>query len=314
MTQSSPITEAEFGPFRLLRRIGEGAMGEVLLAEDPKTNKQIAIKRPWVRLEADPKAIKRFEREAKAASSVEHPNICRIFDFGRIDKRHYITMEFIDGVDLATWVQNQAELEPVRVVKLIRKVALGLHAIHETGIVHRDMKPANIMIKPNEEPVITDFGMANLTDTAIGVSRLTPAGAMVGTPAYMSPEQILAEQDRYCPASDLYSLGIILYELLCGWPPFSGSLATILGTIVSERPADLQIHLPDLDEGLNAICQKALEKEPVDRFQTGEEFAAAIDGWLSGSQASAEPISSASGDAEPEKDGRFSRILRSIFK
>ena len=313
MNQTAPHKETEFGPYRLIRRIGEGAMGEVLLAEDPQTERQIAIKRPWVKLEADPKAIKRFEREAKAASSIDHPNICRVFDFGRIDKRHYIAMEFIDGVNLATWVQNQGDLEPARVLRLVRKAALGLHAIHETGIVHRDMKPANIMIKPNEEPVITDFGMANLTDTAIGVSRLTPAGAMVGTPAYMSPEQILAEADRYCPASDLYSLGIILYELLCGWPPFSGSLATILGTIVAERPADLQVHDPTIDEGLNAICQKALEKEPADRFQTGQEFAAAIDEWLEGRS-----FESSSDDApdpaSAEKDGRFSRILRSIFK
>ena len=317
MPEPGQIDECEFGPYRLIRRVGEGAMGEVLQAVDPKTGSEIAIKRPWTKLEADPKAIRRFEREAKAASSVNHPNICRVLDFGRIDNRHYIAMELIDGMDLARWVQEQPQLDPVRAANLVRKVALGLQAIHATGVVHRDLKPANIMIKPNEEPVVTDFGMANLMDTAIGVSRLTPAGAMVGTPAYMSPEQILAEHEKYCPASDLYSLGIIFYELLCGWPPFSGSLATILGTIVSEPPPEIQVHVPELDANLNRLVQKALNKEPEDRYQSGQEFANAIDDWLTNAGPISAPAPEPSAGTEPSTEPvsrKLSRMLKSLFK
>lgn len=295
-------------------------MGEVFLAIDPKSGSQIALKRPWFKLEADPKAIKRFEREAKAASSIQHPNICKVYDFGRVADRHFITMEYIDGLNLAHWVQDHPHIPPSRALRLIKLIALGLDAIHAAGVIHRDLKPANIVMTADENPIITDFGMANLIDNATAGSRLTPAGAMIGTPAYMSPEQILADQERFCPASDLYSLGIIMYELLCGWPPFSGSLATILGTIVSEPPPDLQVHSADLDPSLNEICQKALGKEPADRFQTGEQFAAAIDQWQAAHSESHADGSSGESSENPhaaegtDRSGRITRMIRSLFK
>lgn len=321
MTEPDHIEGTEFGPYTLIRRIGEGAMGEVLLATDNEAKRQVALKRPWARLEADRSAIRRFEREAAAIAVVNHPGICRMYDFGRVDGRNYIAMELIEGENLGTWVQKQPELEAPRALRIIQKTALALSAMHDAGVIHRDLKPANIMIRSDESPVITDFGMASLIQNAFEGSRITPIGAVVGTPAYMSPEQILCEEDRYCPASDLYSLGVILYELLSGWPPFSGSLATMLGAIVAEPPADLQIHVQSLDAGLNTICQKALEKETEDRFQSGQEFAQAIETYLSEQPESA-TSAPATDPKEPEnppetpppkQETRLIRVLKSVF-
>ena len=300
----------EFGRYRILRKLGEGGMGAVFLALDTKLDRRVALKTPAFARQEDEQIIKRFLREAKAAATIAHPNVCPIFDFGEFEGRHYLTMAFVEGCELAEWVQLQDDIPPETALQIVKKIAMGLQAAHNAGVVHRDLKPGNVMMNSEGEPIIMDFGMVRLIDSDETI--LTPTGTMVGTPAYMAPEQILAERDTIGPTTDLYSLGVIMYELLTGWPPFSGSLATMLGTIVSDPPPQLQMHCPDLDERLNGLCLKALSKQQSDRYQSGQEFADAIDAWLSGELA--EPTDETKRTDQAENAAAEPGFLRRIWK
>jgi serine/threonine protein kinase len=269
----------EFGRYRILRKLGQGAMGEVFLAEDKELNRRVALKTPAIRRGSDGKTIKRFLREARSAATIHHPNVCPVYDLGECEGRHFLTMKYIEGCHLAEWVRRQDEIPTELALRLVQKIALGLQAAHDAGLVHRDLKPANVMMSADQEPIIMDFGMVRLLD--VDATVLTPTGAMTGTPAYMAPEQVLGNRDHFGPTTDLYSLGVIMYELLTGSLPFSGSLVTLLGTIVSDTPPPLQSYCSDLDPHLDELCQRALIKEQADRYQSGLEMASAIEAYVS---------------------------------
>ena len=270
----------DFGRYQILRQLGAGGMGTVYLAEDTEQDRQVALKTPSLAGPDEQQIAKRFLREARSAATIHHANVCPIFDIGEFEGRQYLTMAYVEGCELARWIERTDDVPVPTALRIIQKIALGLAAAHDAGIVHRDLKPGNVMMNKEDEPIIMDFGMVRLMD--VDQTILTPTGTMVGTPAYMAPEQIMAERDSIGPETDIYSLGVIMYELLSGWPPFSGSLTTMLGTIVSDPPPELCSHDPNLDPQLDQLCLKALAKSPQDRYRSGRDLAQAIDDYLAG--------------------------------
>ena len=209
-----------FGRYQIFRALGKGAMGAVYLAEDTELKRLVAIKTPHFEDGPTGEQLERFYREARAAATLRHANICPVYDVGQIDGRHYISMAYIEGTPLSAFVRADRPQTDGQVLILIRKLALALADAHQHGVVHRDLKPANIMVDNKSEPVITDFGLARQVRPDDEI-RLTQSGVLLGTPAYMSPEQVEGEPEQIGPATDQYSLGVILYELLTGTLPLS---------------------------------------------------------------------------------------------
>ncbi len=198
---------------------GSGAMGDVYLADDTQLDRPVALKIPRFSDDRDDELIERFYREARAAATVRHPNLCPVYDAGEIDGIHYLSMAFIEGRPLCDLLSTKKRFAPRDAATLILKLAKALNAAHTSGVIHRDLKPANIMIDSHDEPIIMDFGLSRRTNKED--SRLTQSGLVMGSPAYMSPEQVEGESEKIGPPSDIYSLGIVFYELLTGQVPFS---------------------------------------------------------------------------------------------
>jgi hypothetical protein len=201
-----------------------------------------------------------------------------VYDVGEIDGTPYLTMAYLQGRPLARLLEGPAPLPQRQAASLVRQLTAALQAAHERGIIHRDLKPSNIMINRRGEPVVLDFGLARrLRRDDI---RLTQSGQPVGTPAYMSPEQVAGAVRVMGPGCDIYALGVILYQLLTGRLPFEGSVAEVLGRIVTQRPTPPSKHRPDLDPRLEVVCLKAMSKEVADRYASMRDFGAALAGWL----------------------------------
>ncbi len=265
----------KFGRFEVQKELGKGAMGVVYLGKDPKIGREVAIKTLGLSQEfeadelADVKA--RFFREAETAGRLSHPNIVTIYDTGEEHDFCYIAMELLKGGDLAPHVKP-ANLLPIdKVVSIVARVADALGYAHRQGVVHRDVKPANMMYHSDTDTLkVTDFGIARLTD-----SSKTKTGMVLGTPSYMSPEQLAGK--KIDGRSDLFSLAVSLYQLLCGHLPFEGeSMAQLMFKIANEPPADILAYNPEVPPGLIEFLQRALAKNPEERFQTGEEFGGAL--------------------------------------
>ncbi len=254
----------QFGRYRVVRALGKGAMGMVYLAEDSQLQRQVALKTPHFEQEPTPELLERFYREARAAANLNHPNICPVHDVGQIEGTHYISMAYIDGHPLTAFISSKPQPER-QILIVVRKLALALAEAHEHGIVHRDLKPANIMVDRRNEPIIMDFGLARQIARDQNV-RITQSGMLIGTPAYMSPEQIDGESHKVGPAADQFSLGVILYELLTGQLPFRGSLSAVIAQIITKDPTPPSQFRPDLDPRTEALCLKMLAKNPTGRF------------------------------------------------
>ncbi|HUG90628.1 MAG TPA: serine/threonine-protein kinase [Planctomycetaceae bacterium] len=266
---------AEFGRYRIERKLGRGGMGSVYLARDRELDRLVALKVPRFADEDGPPNLERFRREARAAATLEHPNICAVYDVGEVDGVQFLTMAYVEGRPLSDLLQQGTPLPEQPAADLVRKLALALDEAHQHGVVHRDLKPANVMINRRHEPVITDFGLARRDRP--GEAQLTQSGTILGTPAYMSPEQVEGDPDRIGPPADVYSLGVMFYELLTGQRPFQGSVASIFSQVLRDeprRPGELR---PGLDPRLEAICLKAMRKSPADRYRMGELAAALAD-------------------------------------
>jgi serine/threonine protein kinase len=266
----------QFGRYRILGVLGKGGMGTVYLAEDTQLDRKVALKVPRFCAD-DPDAGVRFLREGRAAAALEHPNICPVFDSGEIDGVRYLAMACIEGQTLAETAR--ATRYGVRAAAaLVRKLALVLAEAHDRGLVHRDLKPSNVMINQRDEPVIMDFGLARRLGT--DEARLTREGSLLGTPSYMAPEQIDGDLDALGPACDIYSLGVILYELLAGQVPFRGTLTSVLRQIATEPPRPVTALRPDAGPVLEEICRRAMAKRPGDRFASMRRFATALQDYL----------------------------------
>jgi serine/threonine protein kinase len=283
--KAAPALPQRFGRYRIIKELGLGSMGAVYLVLDTQIGRQVALKVPHFRTEADTgtldrRTLDRFYREAHTAAILDHPNLCPVYDVGRIRGIPYLTMAYIKGRPLSQFI-NQAKplsLRPVAI--LVRKLALALQVAHDKGVVHRDLKPSNIMICAGREPVIMDFGLAWRLASRSDDQRLTRLGLVVGTPAYMSPEQLSGRVERLGPSCDIYSLGIILYELITGHCPFDGPEAVVLGQALFVEPKPPSSHRTDIDPRLEAICLKAIEKRVDARYSTMSELAAALNDYL----------------------------------
>jgi len=274
------------GRYQVEKELGKGAMGVVYLGKDPKIGRVVAIKTMALaqEFEADELAEvkERFFREAETAGRLSHPNIVTIFDAGEEHDLCYIAMELLKGKDLVPYTKPENLLPIEKVVSIIARVADALGYAHKQNIVHRDVKPANVMYEPDSDSVkVADFGIARITD-----SSKTKTGMVLGTPSYMSPEQLSGK--KVDGKSDLFSLAVSLYQLACGKLPFTGdSMAQLMFRIANEPAPDILTINPNLPPAFVAFLDKAMAKNAEDRYQTGEEFAAALRATLGGSDSAA---------------------------
>jgi len=265
----------KFGRFEVQKELGKGAMGVVYLGKDPKIGRAVAIKTMALSQEFEAEELaevkERFFREAETAGRLSHPNIVTIYDTGEEHDFCYIAMELLKGGDLAPFVKANNLLPVERALSVVARAADALGYAHKQNVVHRDIKPANMMYHAETDTLkLTDFGIARLTD-----SSKTKTGMVLGTPSYMSPEQLAGKKIE--GRSDLFSLAVSLYQLLCGKLPFQGeSMAQLMFRIANEPPADILSVNPNVPPALVAFLDKALAKNPDERFQSGEAFAAAL--------------------------------------
>jgi serine/threonine-protein kinase len=284
------------GRYQVDKELGKGAMGVVYLGKDPKIGRVVAIKTMALSQEFEADELKevkeRFFREAETAGRLSHPNIVTIYDAGEEHDLCYIAMELLKGGDLVAHSKPGNLLSTGRVVSIAARAAEALGYAHRQGVVHRDIKPANMMYHDETDTLkLTDFGIARLTD-----SSRTKTGMVLGTPSYMSPEQLAGKHIE--GRSDLFSLAVSLYQLLCGKLPFEGeSLAQLMFKIASEPPVDILKQNPAVPQGLADFLARALAKDPNERFQTGEEFAAALRMAAAG-EAEMKPAAAATVDFE----------------
>jgi WD40 repeat protein/predicted Ser/Thr protein kinase len=262
---TNPTLPERFGRYHVVRSIGRGGMGTVYLAEDTQLGRHVALKTPTLQEDRTSEFVERFYREARTAGGLNHPNICPVYDVGQIDGVHYISMAFVEGHPLSDLVGPDRPSTVRQILIMICKVAHALQEAHNHGIVHRDLKPSNIMIDASGEPLVMDFGLARRIYRD-GEMRLTQSNVILGSPAYMSPEQVQGDQEKIGPASDQYSLGVVLYELLVGQLPFHGSLVAMMGLILTRQPTPPKQLRPDLDPRLESACLKMMAKNPNERF------------------------------------------------
>jgi eukaryotic-like serine/threonine-protein kinase len=280
-----------FGRYQIVREIGHGAMGVVYEALDPTIGRKIALKAirfDGIGTTAD-EAARRFKNEARAAGGLNHPNIVTVYDAGEDNGLLYLAMEFIEGSTLEALIRQQRSIAAAQTIDIIRQVCSGLDFAHAKGIIHRDVKPGNIMLASNRLAKITDFGIARAGEA------MTITGQVVGTPNYMSPEQVLGKP--LDGRSDLFSVGVILYEMVTGERPFEGqSITTIMYKIVHETPIPPRKLDATIHAGLSAVIEKALSKSADDRFPNGEALVRALQDYKTASLSNVNSLGQPTGD------------------
>lgn len=280
------------GEYEILEEIARGGMGIVFKARQAQLGRIVALKMILAGKLADDADVERFRREAKAAAQLKHPNIVPVHEIGEHEGRHYFTMDFIEGQSLAEIIREEI-LSPRDASDLLLKVARALHFAHKQGTIHRDLKPANILISAENTPHVTDFGLAKMVESVAAESEteLTATGQILGTPSYMSPEQASGNQGVVGPASDIHSLGAILYATLVGRAPFAAdSPIDTLMQVMKKEPVTIRDLNPSVPRDLETICLKCLSKEPQKRYTTAAEFADDLSRFLEDRPVKARPV------------------------
>jgi serine/threonine-protein kinase len=268
--EPAEIAIRQLGEFRILRRLGRGGMAEVYLAEQMSLHRQVAVKVLRPELLSDSTILQRFQQEAKAAAGLLHPNIVQVFLFGQQEGLHYIAQEYVQGMNLREYLNRKGPPEILVAYHVMRQVAAALAAASDAGIVHRDIKPENILITRKGEAKVADFGLAQLSVSEQRV-QLTQAGVTMGTPLYMSPEQINGEAVDH--RSDIYSFGVTCYRMLAGRPPFQGETSLTLAVQhLTHKPEPLASLRPDLPPVICEIVHKMMARQPSDRYQHAREI------------------------------------------
>ena len=266
MTDQQVIDER----YDLIEKLGSGGMADVYLAEDRQLGRKVAIKLLHQRFAEDAEFVERFRREASAAAGLQHPHVVSVYDRGQVGDTYYIAMEYLEGRSLKQIVNDEAPLEPARAIELVTQVLKAARFAHKRGIIHRDLKPHNVIVDDEDRAKVTDFGIARA-----GASDMTQTGSIMGTAQYLSPEQ--AQGHPVSAASDLYSVGIILYELLTGVLPFDADSAVAIALKqVSQTPVAPSTHNSAVSPQLDAVVLRALEKDPQHRFTDAGEMIDAL--------------------------------------
>lgn len=290
--------DLRLGNYQLEEKLGHGGMGVVYRAHQLNLGRKVAVKLLLLGRHSSPESIRRFQREARAVASLRHPNIVSIFEVGEADGQHYFSMEYIEGEDLAQRL-HRGPLAARNAAECLLSVAHAVEYAHSQGVLHRDLKPSNVLIDAFGQPRLTDFGLAKPLD---GSADLTETGRLLGSPNYLAPECVSAGQEAASPASDIYSLGAMLYELLTGRPPFlAQSLQDTLVRIRDSEPVSLRRLNPALPADLETICLRCLEKSPSARYPSAGELADDLGRWLRHEPIHARPVS------VPERVWKWSR-------
>src|SRR3954470_760020 len=271
--------------YQIDREIARGGMAEVYLARDQALNRQVALKALFPEFAREPSFVERFRREAQAAANLNHPNIVGIYDWGQEDGTYFIVMEYVEGRSLRDLIRSEGLIDPGRAADITAEIASALAFAHRSGVVHRDVKPGNVLITPQGNVKVTDFGIAR----AGASDGLTQTGSVMGTATYFSPEQAqgLAVDGR----SDVYSLGIVLYELVCGGVPFvADSPVSVAYKHVREDAVPPSQRNPEVPHALEQIILSALAKDPEHRYQSADDLRADILRFRRGRPLVAAPI------------------------
>src|SRR5881227_2324415 len=267
----------ELGDYELLDEVGRGGQGVVFRARQKSLNRVVALKVISLGQWASKAHLKRFRLEAEAAARLEHPGIVPIHEVGERDGSCYFSMKFVEGGQL----DEVARREPMpirRAVELITKVARTVHYAHEHGILHRDIKPGNILLDVNGEPQLTDFGLARLVETENTITRTLD---VLGTPSYMAPEQAMGNNAAVSSTTDIYGVGAVLYQLLTSQPPFAGGATyETIKLLLDTEPKKPRLLNPKIDRDLSTICLKCLEKDPKRRYPSALDLAEDLERWL----------------------------------
>src|SRR4051794_13460091 len=267
----------ELGDYELLEEVGRGGQGVVFRARQKSLNRTVALKVISLGQWASKAHLKRFRREAEAAASLDHPCIVPIYDVGERDGSCYFSMKFVEGGQLDEVVRH-APMPIRQAAELIAKVARTVHYAHQHGILHRDIKPGNILLDQKGEPHLTDFGLARLVETESTVTRTME---VLGTPSHMAPEQAVGNNSRVSRATDVYGLGAVFYQLLTGHPPFAGGTTfETVQLVLDTEPRQPRLWNPKIDRDLATICLKCLEKDPQRRYSSALALAEDLEHWL----------------------------------
>ena len=286
MTRGSTVRY--FGDYEIQNEVGRGGMGVVYKARQLSLNRPIALKMIKAARFASVDEVHRFQNEAEAVARLDHPNIVPIYEVGQYEDRHYFSMKLVAGESLDKRSKDYLAT-PRRAAELMAMTAGAIHHAHQRGILHRDLKPANILVDAEGQPHVTDFGLAKRVE---GDSELTQSGAILGTPAYMAPEQASGKRGAVTASTDVYGLGAVLYVLLTGNAPFSGD--SVIDTLeqVRERPPEPPTKRnPGVPRDLEVICLKCLEKDPADRYPTAGVLVDDLRRWAAGEPVSVRPAS-----------------------
>src|SRR3954462_1230895 len=259
------------GRYRIVSRLGSGGMADVYCAEDQQLGRQVALKVLYARFAEDDEFVERFRREASHAAGLQHQHVVSVYDRGEWEGTSYIAMEFVDGRTLKQLVQAEAPMDPVRAIDLTVQILRAARFAHRRGVIHRDLKPHNVIVDSENRAKVTDFGIARA-----GASDMTQTGSIMGTAQYLSPEQ--AQGHPVTPQSDIYSIGVCLYEMLAGHVPFTGeSAVTIALKQVQEAPVPPSHFNTAVPAPLEDAVLRALAKDPGERFPDADAFIAALE-------------------------------------